>query len=184
MALTSSKICTRCCELGQAGTLAGLWPRHEGAPRCGSYARRRRRMPSAHPPSRQRRSAPYRITAAMTRGAGNTGRLQQPPCSSDPRPEGDGMKQLRSFLQCFGPSHLCGRRPAEPCLSCRAALVIVLSSAALASRDNPGRTGMHAEIFAIGTELLMFCHCQCRDRPHPGDAGGPPGRVPELCGSC
>jgi hypothetical protein len=65
------------------------------------------------------------------------------------------MQQLRSFVQCFGPSHLCGRRPADPALSCRAALAIVLSCAALVSRCNPGSIGMHAEIFAIGTELLL-----------------------------
>jgi hypothetical protein len=59
-------------ELGQAGTLAELWHRHEVSPRFGSYARRRSRMPSAHPTSRQTRSAPYRITAAMTRGVGST----------------------------------------------------------------------------------------------------------------
>src|SRR5215510_7223227 len=75
-------------ELGQAGTLAELWHGHEVAPRFGSYARRRSRMPSAHPTSRQTRSAPYRITATMTRGADSTGHLQQPPCSSDPMPGG------------------------------------------------------------------------------------------------
>src|SRR5262249_31778396 len=45
--------------------------------------------------------------------------------------------------------------PADPLLSCRAALAIVLSCAVPASRYNPGRTSMQAEIFAIGTELLM-----------------------------
>src|SRR6187200_2350703 len=48
-----------------------------------------------------------------------------------------------------------GRRSAAPRSSYRAALTTVLSCAALASPCNPGRTGMHAEIFAIGTELLM-----------------------------
>ena len=28
----------------------------------------------------------------------------------------------------------------------------------------------------------LFCHCQCRDRPHPGDAGGPPADHPEAPG--
>src|SRR5215510_11244620 len=45
-------------DLGQAGTLAGLWHCHEVAPRLGSYDRRHSRMPSAHPTSRQTRSAP------------------------------------------------------------------------------------------------------------------------------
>src|SRR5439155_345515 len=60
--------------LGQSGTLAVLWHRHEVPPWLGSYDRRRGMMPSAHRTSLQTRSAPYRheavaaLLAAAARG--------------------------------------------------------------------------------------------------------------------
>src|SRR3989442_13223325 len=54
-------------QLGQSGTLAVLWHRHEVPPWLRSYDRRRGMMPSAHRTSLQTRSAPYRITNAMTK---------------------------------------------------------------------------------------------------------------------